>query len=315
MSAAMPWSRQDVEALFERVKTWGKWGLDDERGTLNYLTPQVVAEAMSSVKSGKVISCARDFPVHPHPENPFPAQHHMVVAGDDPCVPGGHGLETSMDYIGIAFHGMASSHIDALCHVFVNGQMYNGWPATDVKSTGARRNSIMCAKDGIVGRGVLLDLPLVAGVPFLDPDPEITPEQLEEAERASGVRVGTGDILLIRTGRDERRTVVPTSSADGQRLAGLHPSVAEWLFKRQVAALGGDGVHDPLPGGQRYDGWPVPIHMCALVGIGLHLLDNLWLEELSDACKEASRWNFLLSIAPLRIERGTGSPINPIAVL
>jgi len=309
------WTSSDVAALFERVKNWGRWGPEDESGTLNFLTPQIVAAAATAVRSGHTVSCARDFPVHPHPENPFPAQHHMVVAGDDPCVPGGHGLETSMDYIGIAFHGMASTHIDALCHVFVGGRMYNGWPATDVKSTGARRNSIMCTKNGIVGRGVLLDLPRVLGLPFLDPDPEITPDHLEAAEKALGVTLGEGDIALIRTGRDERRTSVPTTSPDGQRLAGLHPSVAEWLHTRKVSALGGDGVHDPLPGGARYEGWPVPIHMCALAGMGLHLLDNLWLEDLATACIEAGRWSFLFTIAPLRIERGTGSPVNPIAIL
>lgn len=310
------WTGTDIAALFERIKNWDRWGRDDERGTLNYLTPELVAAAAAGcVKSGRAVSCARDFPVHPHPENPFPAQHHMVVAGDDPCVPGGHGLETAMDYIGIAFHGMASTHIDALCHVFVQGQMYNGWPATDVKSTGARRNSIMAAKDGIVGRGVLLDLPRSAGVPFLDPAPEITPDDLEAAERAHGVTVGEGDLVLIRTGRDPRREAVPTATADGQALAGLHPACAEWLHARRVAVLGGDGVHDPLPGGARYEGWPVPIHMCALVGMGLHLLDNLWLEDLAGACAEAGRWSFLLSVAPLRIERGTGSPVNPIAVL
>lgn len=309
------WTSADVRALFERVKNWGRWGADDERGTLNFITPETLRTAAALVKSGRAVSCARDFPVHPHPENPFPAQHHMVVAGDDPCVPGGHGLETSMDYIGIAFHGMASTHIDALCHVFVEGRMYNGWPATDVKSTGARRNSIMCAKDGISGRGVLLDLPRVAGTGFLDPGPEIRVHDLERAEASHGVTCGPGDIVFIRTGRDARRLSVPTSSEDGLRLAGLHPECAEWLHGRSVAVLGGDGVHDPLPGGARYEGWPVPIHMCALAGMGLHLLDNLWLEDLAGACANENRWAFFLSCAPLRVERGTGSPINPIAIL
>lgn len=315
MSADGGWTSGDVRALFERVKNWGRWGETDERGTLNYLTPEKTAAAAAQVKSGRSVSCSRDFPVHPHPENPFPAHHHMVVAGDDPCVPGGNGLETAMDYIGIAFHGMASTHIDALCHVFVEGRMYNGWPATDVKSTGARRNSIMAAKDGITGRGVLLDLPLAAGQAFLDPGPEITANDLDAAARHHGVEVGEGDIVLIRTGRDARRDAVPTSTEDGMRLAGLHPDCIDWLHDRKVALLGGDGVHDPLPGGARYEGWPVPVHMCALVAMGLHLLDNLWLEDLSQACREEGRWSFLLSCAPLRIERGTGSPINPIAIL
>lgn len=311
---AKTWTDKDVHALFDRVKNWGKWGADDEKGTLNYITPERRARAAAGVKSGRVVSCARNFPVHPHPENPYPAQHHMVIAGDDPCIPGIKGLEVSTDYIGIAFHGMASSHIDALCHVFVDGKMYNGHPATDVKSTGARRNTIMCAKDGIVARGVLLDLPAAHGVPFLDPDVEVTIADLEAAEKFHRVKVEEGDVVLIRFGRDKRREVVPTSTPEGQKLAGLHAECVDWLHANRVAALGGDGIHDPLPSGQKYDHWPIPIHMCALAGMGLHLLDNLDLEALAEAGKTEGRWSFLLTIAPLRIEGGTGSPVNPIAM-
>ena len=308
------WSDADIHALFERVKNWGRWGADDEKGTLNYITPERRARAASHVRSGRTVSCARNFPVHPHPENPYPAQHHMVIAGDDPCIPGIKGLEVATDYIGIAFHGMASSHIDALCHVFVEGRMYNGHPATDVKSTGARRNTIMCARDGIVGRGVLLDLPAAADVPFLDPDIEVRIRDLEAAERAHKVKVEEGDILLLRFGRDKRREVVPTSTPEGQKLAGLHAECVDWLHERRVAVLGGDGIHDPLPSGARYEHWPIPIHMCALAGMGLHLLDNLDLEDLARAAAEEKRWSFMLTIAPLRVEGGTGSPVNPIAL-
>ena len=311
---ARDWTDADIHAMYERVKNWGRWGSEDEKGTLNYITPAHRARAAIGVKSGRTVSCARNFPVHPHPENPYPAQHHMVIAGDDPCIPGIKGLEVSTDYICIAFHGMASSHIDALCHVFVEGRMYNGHPATDVKSTGARRNTIMCARDGIVGRGVLLDLPAAAGTPFLDPDIEVRASVLEAAERFHNVKVGEGDILLIRFGRDKRRETVPTTTPEGQKLAGLHAECVDWLHERKVAVLGGDGIHDPLPSGMKYDHWPIPIHMCALAGMGLHLLDNLDLEELARAAADEGCWSFLLTIAPLRVEGGTGSPINPIAL-
>jgi kynurenine formamidase len=311
---ARNWTDADIDIMFERVKNWDRWGTDDELGTLNYITPERRARAAAGVRSGRNVSCARNFPVHPHPENPYPAQHHMVIAGDDPCIPGIKGLEVSTDYIGIAFHGMASSHIDALCHVFVKGRMYNGHPATDVKSTGARRNTIMCAKDGIVGRGVLLDLPAAAGVDWLDPDVEVRIADLAAAERFHGVKVEEGDILLLRFGRDKRREAVPTSTPEGQKLAGLHAECVDWLHQRKVAALGGDGIHDPLPSGVRYERWPIPVHMCALAGMGLHLLDNLDLEELARAAAEEKRWSFLLTIAPLRVEGGTGSPVNPIAL-
>ncbi len=126
-----------MQALADSVSNWGRWGEEDERGTLNHLTPDHARAAAALVSLGRTVSLSRDFPVSPGPENPWPAQHHMVIAGDDPCIPQVPGLEVSTDYIGIAFHGMASSHLDALCHVFQGGRMYNGRPATQVKSTGA----------------------------------------------------------------------------------------------------------------------------------------------------------------------------------
>lgn len=302
-------SAQAMETLFESVSNWGRWGADDQRGALNHLGEAEARAAAALVRRGRTVSLSRDFPVTPGPENPWPAHHHMVIAGDDPCIPGVDGLEASTDYIGIAFHGMASSHLDALCHVFQGGRMYNGHPASEVKSTGARRNTVMTLKDGIAGRGILLDVPRALGVPFVDPDHLTTVAELERTEEAQGVWAGKGDIVLIRLGRDARRA----SHAD-QAVAGLEPEVAAWLHQRQAAILGGDGVHDPIPPGRVAPGWPMPIHMLGLVAMGLHLLDNLYLEEVAAACAEEGRWAFLLTLAPLRIPGGTGSPLNPIAL-
>ncbi|MFI4974952.1 MAG: cyclase family protein [Caulobacterales bacterium] len=298
----------EMQALFDAVSNWGRWGADDERGTLNHLTPVEVTAAAALVQSGRTVSLSRNFPTQPGPENPWPAHHHMVIAGDDPCIPG-MGLEVSTDYIGIAFHGMASSHLDALCHVFQGGKMYNGHPATDVKSTGARRNTVMTLKDGLAGRGVLLDVPRALGVPFVDPQHLTTAADLERTEAAQGLTVGKGDVVIIRLGRDARR-----QTHDDQAVPGLDPEVARWLHAREAAVLGGDGVHDPIPPNQICADWPMPIHMVGLVAMGLHLLDNLNLEDLAAACAEARRWAFLLTLAPLRIEGGTGSPLNPIAL-
>jgi kynurenine formamidase len=298
----------EVQALFDAVSNWGRWGSDDERGTLNHLTAAEAKAAAALVQSGRTVSLSRNFPVHPGPENPWPAHHHMIIAGDDPCIPG-MGLEASTDYIGIAFHGMASSHLDALCHVFQGGRMYNGHPATDVKSTGARRNTVMTLKDGLAGRGVLLDVPRALGVPFVDPAQLTSVAELERTEAAQGLKVGKGDVVLIRLGRDARR-----ETHSDQAVAGLDPDVARWLHERQAAVLGGDGVHDPIPPNQICNDWPMPIHMVGLVAMGLHLLDNLYLEDVAAACAEANRWAFLLTLAPLRIEGGTGSPLNPIAL-
>ncbi|HUZ11695.1 MAG TPA: cyclase family protein [Caulobacteraceae bacterium] len=299
----------ELQSLFDRVSNWGRWGDDDERGALNHLGEAEARAAAALVQVGRTVSLARDFPTRPGPENPWPAHHHMVIAGDDPCVPGMEGLEVSTDYIGIAFHGMASSHLDALCHVFQGGRMYNGRPASEVKSTGARRNTVMTLKDGLAGRGVLLDAPRALGEPFVDPERIIGVAELERAEAQAGVRVGKGDIVLVRLGRDARRRV-----HDDQKVAGLDPEVCAWLHERQAAVLGGDGVHDPIPPARIAADWPMPIHMIGLVAMGLHLLDNLHLEDVARVCAELNRWTFLLTLAPLRIAGGTGSPLNPIAM-
>jgi kynurenine formamidase len=308
-------TKAEMRALFDRVSNWGRFGTKDERGTLNYLTAKKTAAAARLVKSGQSISCARNFPVHPGPENPTPALHHIVMGGDDPCAHGIPGMEVSLDFIGIAYHGLASSHIDALCHVFFEGKMYNGFPAQDVRSTGARRNSIMAARDGLVGRGVLLDIPRLRGTKFVDPKSPVTAAELSAAEEKQKVRVGEGDLLLVSVGRDACRA--SSNSPPGQMppLAGLAPDCIDWLFERRVAVLGSDAVHDPTPSPAPIEDWPIPVHMCGLVSMGLHLLDNLALVELEEACAGEKRWEFLLTVAPLRVEKGTGSPVNPIAVL
>ncbi len=308
-------SKAEMRAIFDKVSNWGRWGKDDERGTLNYLTSQKTAVAAQLVKTGQTISCARNFPVHPGPENPTPALHHIVMGGDDPCAHGIPGMEVSLDFIGIAYHGLASSHIDALCHVFVDGKMYNGFPATEVRSTGARRNSIMAARDGICGRGVLLDIPRLRGASYVDPKQPVTPQELSDAETTQDVRVQEGDVLLVSVGRDAFREKHPPMPGDGPLLAGLSPDCIPWLFDRRIAVLGSDAVHDSTPSPDPIEDWTIPVHMCGLVAMGLHLLDNLYLADLEKACAKARRWEFLLMVAPLRVEKGTGSPVNPIAVL
>jgi kynurenine formamidase len=238
----------------------------------------------------------------------------MLVAGDAAASRGTPGLGATADYVGVAFHGMATSHIDALCHIVVEGRLFNGFPASEVKSTGAQRDAIGVAADGIVGRGVLLDVPRLRGVAWLEPREAILPEELEAAEAEQRVRVGEGDVLLVATGRDARRAELGPWDPSGVGLAGLDPRCIPWLAERRIAVLGSDGVSDPLPA-SRIPRWPLPIHQCCLTGMGVHLLDNLALAELAGACAERKRWEFFFAIAPLRIPGGTGSPINPIAIL
>ncbi len=311
----MTWPTEaELDTLYGEVSTWGRWGADDQGGTLAYLTPERRANAATFVQSGVTISLAHDLALAPNAEQPFPSQHHMLASGDALGASGIPGYEATRDFVGTDVHGLGTTHLDALCHMFVRGQMYNGGKPEEVTSTGATRNSVMTLADGIVGRGVLLDVPAALDRPYLEADHSVTPDQLEAAERAQGVTVGSGDILLIGTGRDARRT-----EARGQLnpflkgLAGLHPDCLRWLSEREVAVLCGDGISDHLP--PRPGHWSFPVHQIGIVGMGLHLIDNARLDELQQACREAHRYAFLFSAAPLRIPGGTGSPINPIALL
>jgi kynurenine formamidase len=313
----MTFSRVTVERaaeLFEHAKQWGRWGADDQRGSLNLLTPDLVKRSAALVQDGVVVSCGRELPVRPAVDNPMPALHHMVRGGDVCGVIGSESdPQVSLDFVGVSFHGMAVSHIDALCHVFVDGRMYNGFPASDVTSVGARRNSIKAAFGGIVGAGVLLDIPHHRGVEWLEPGDAVLPDELDAICRAQDTTIERGDVLLVATGRDVRRAVHGPWEPNSVGLAGLDPECIPWLVERDLSVLGSDGVSDALPANEHR--WPMPLHMCLLVGAGVHLLDNLHLGRLATECAARRRWRFQFVVAPLQIGGGTGSPINPLAVL
>jgi kynurenine formamidase len=298
-------TRDSVMAIFEQVKNWGRWGAEDQRGALNFITDAQRQRAAATVRDGVAVSCALPLNTVPSEENISPVTHLVVRGGDLPEATG------SADYFAIATHGMAHTHLDALCHIFHEGKMYNGYPAAQVTSMGSLKNAITSGEQGIVSRGVLLDIPLARGVNYLEPGDPIHPADLEAAEQKSGVKVGEGDILLVRTGRHLRRERLGPWNGREQ-LAGLYADCLPWLHERKIAVLGCDGISDVLPSG--IDGVRLPIHLCAIVAMGLHLIDNAQLEDLARACAERSRYEFLLTLAPLRLERGTGCPINPIAL-
>ncbi|HWO94677.1 MAG TPA: cyclase family protein, partial [Dehalococcoidia bacterium] len=185
--AARSLSFAEFDRLFDEVKNWGRWGAEDERGALNLITAEKRRAAASLVRDGIAVSCALPLATQPGPENPSPVVHLMAGAGDQP------NTYASFDYFAIAPHGMANTHLDALCHIFYRGQMYNGFPCTQVTSTGALACSIEAAEDGVVSRGVLLDVARTVGKPWLEPGEAIYVEDLEAAERRAGVRVEEGD--------------------------------------------------------------------------------------------------------------------------
>jgi kynurenine formamidase len=216
------------------------------------------------------------------------------------------------DYFALAPHGYATSHIDALCHIFHEGRMYNGYSAETVTAHGAGKLGIHHLRSGVVTRGILLDVPSVRGVDALAPGEPIFPEDLEAAATTAGVVVQRGDALLVRTGRWRWRALHgPWSPTEG--MAGLDASCLIWLHDREVAVLGSDGISEVWP--SRIDNVPMPIHTVAIVAMGVPLLDNLDFDELSVACADSRQWTFLFLVAPLVLDRGTASPVNPIAVL
>jgi kynurenine formamidase len=301
-------SAAEFRELFERVSNWGRWGPDDERGALNYLTPERVAAAAALVSRGRTISLSRPLNTEREPDNPEPADHRMTMLdGSD-----SHGLAFVKDYIGVDYHNDSHSHLDALCHVSYDGRLFNGRPADSVSAAGAAVETVEVLKDGLIGRGVLLDIPRTRGVSWLEPGDSVLPGDLDEAERRERVSVGEGDTLLVRTGHATRLDELGPWDT-GSAKAGLHPKCADFLSERRVAALGSDSNSDTAP--PVTEGVGFPIHVLALTAMGVHLLDYLLFDELAGACEEAGRWEFLFVAAPLRIAGGTGSPLNPIAIL
>ena len=293
--------------LFKAVSTWGRW--DGDRGALNHLTPARTAAAARLVRSGATVTLSQVLKTVARIDVPAPAEHHMTMLTDVDI--GSGSVRFAKDYVGVDYHNDGHTHIDAFSHVAYDGRLYGGKSDKTVTSDGAGTGSIELLKDGLVGRGVLLDVPRLRGVPWIEPGDHVFREDLEAAEDAQGVRVGTGDILLVRTGHT-RRQAEREPWDTGKAKAGLHPTVVTFLAERGVAVLGSDGNNDTAP--STTEGIGFPIHVLAINAMGIHLLDYLQFEDLVRQCEEAGRWEFLFAAAPLRIARGTGSPLNPTAI-
>ena len=298
----------EFRSLYERLRGQVPWGPDDRRGALNHLGPAQIQAAASEVRLGRIVSLAAPIEHHASADNPDPAQYRMVQAPGTAA----DGLEFAADRIAMNIHGNADSHIDALCHVSFDGTLYNGVPASTVTDAGAAELSIAIAVNGIVGRGVLLDVPRFRGTAWLEPGDHVTPDDITDAERDQGVHIGQGDIVLVRVGHRRRRQERGPWDASGAR-AGLHPSVLPLLDERQIAVLGSDGNNDTAP--SVVDGVDFPVHVLAINALGMQLMDYLQFDGLAPLCEEAGRWTFLCVIAPLRLPTGTGSPVNPIAIM
>jgi len=300
-----PMTAADVERLVTELSNWGRWGADDQLGALNLITPEKRRQAAALVTDGDCVSLARNVEKQKALDNPNPFIHDMLATGR------GTDGQWSVDNYSVSYHGYAHTHMDSLCHLFHNGKMYNGFSREEVGRDGAAKLSIHNIKGGIFTRGILFDIPRLRGVRFLEPATPIYPEDLDAWEKQAGLKVEAGDVVFIRTGRWKRRDLTGPWDAMEQGMPGLHASCAAWLKQRDVAMLGSDGASDVLPSG--IPGVSHPVHLLTLHAMGVHIFDNCDLEALAEVAQEKGRWSFLLTAAPISVEGGTGSPLNPIA--
>jgi kynurenine formamidase len=307
-------SMVEFDAIFESVKNWGRWGPDDQLGTLNYLTPAMVREAAGLVRSGRQVSMEIPINAVAGPDNPNPAIHLVSQAHDIDI--GSSGLRFGLDFLGMACHGDCHTHVDALCHISYKGLTYNGKPAQEVlTSKGATTLDITSYGNGLVGRGVLLDVPRFRGVKWLEPGEAVTRAELEACEAAQGVHLGEGDIFVFRTGHHRRRLELgpwDNGYPPGAGKAGLHVDTVPWMHERRIAAFLPDGDGEAVP--STVEGMLYPIHPLQIVAMGMLASDSLQFEDLAKTCEAEGRFEFMVVGLPLRLPGGTGSPWNPIAI-
>ena len=285
-------SKAQYDTWMTELSNWGRWGADDELGALNLITPAKRLEAASLVTRGTVVSMAREMTIE-RLEDPDQASANRppVLVGSSRSV---FDINTEGGYFWeryeIEYHGSAVSHLDALCHVAYNGKVYNGLDFEDVasKEDGCTRMGLANLREGLITRGVLIDMPGRA----------VRREDIEAWEAETGITISSGDALFLRTGRDI-----------GER-GGYHPSLIPFFKERDIALLGADV---PQEGGQ-VDGVTVPVHFFALVALGVHLFDNLGLEDLAETANDLNQWEFMFMAAPHVVPNGAGSAINPLAV-
>ncbi|MEE2637518.1 MAG: cyclase family protein [Acidobacteriota bacterium] len=306
-------AQESAEALvsatqFERwqreLSNWGRWGPDDELGMANLITPEKRAQAAALVTDGVTVSLSSNAQNYISDDVPCPVEWSMVRATRT-------GASDTIAYPCI--HGPGTTHLDAFAHVFFDGKMWNGYDVGGLVTmeNGASKNSIMAVKNGLVTRGVLYDIPRLKGVPYLEPGTRITVEDLEAWEAQSGVRVGPGDAFLIRWGRWARQDALGPFDT-GQESAGLDNRVIPWLKARDVAIAGWETPgYAPQPEG---DIPRTALHNFALTILGIQILDRADFQALADVAAEREQWEFMVTIAPLPIPNGTGSPVNPIAM-
>jgi kynurenine formamidase len=297
-------NKSDIDKWMKDLSNWGRWGKDDQIGAVNLITGAKRKEAAALVKEGASVSLARltEMDKAVDNENPFKLEMNWTGAN----TPG----QFSLDTLHVLYHGFAHTHMDALCHMFYEGKMFNGIPQSVVTAQGSSQLGIQNFQKGIFTRAILMDIPALKGVPYLEPKTPIYPEDLEAWEKKAGVKVGSGDVIFIRTGRWARRAAKGPWDI-GSESAGLHASCMKWVHDRDVAMVGSDAASDVMP--SMVPGVVQPIHQLLLIAMGVPIFDNCDLEAISAEAGKRKRWAFLLTASPIPVKYGTGSPLNPIA--
>ena len=302
-------TNEDFHRAMEELSNWGRWGDDDELGQANFITQEKRVGAAALVREGIAISLAHDVVQEDAVDTSAYLNREVVRVSPT-------GASDKLEYTG-SYHGTIHSHLDSLdCHIMYEGKGYNGVGYEEVEAAnGCPRGSIHAHRNGVITRGILFDATLLPGRAasegWLEPGTPITYEDLEALEEIQGIRVEAGDVILLHTGRWMRRESLgawPTSEG----VAGYHADVAYFLKDRGVAMIGHDMFNDVSPSG--VGDISLPLHSLALVSLGVSIFDNLDFTEVAEVAKELGRYEFLFMASPLRIQKGMGSPLNPIAM-
>jgi len=293
-----PRNAAEFDELFKQVSNWGRWGKDDQLGSVNLITAAKRKQALALAKTGVSVSLAHNPLTERAEDNNNPFEHTMLRGNN-------------MDRYAVSYHGYAHSHIDALCHILYKDQTYNGYPRAEVNTEkGCTKLGIDNLKQGIVSRGILIDAPRLKGVEYLEPGTPLYAEDVEAWEKKAGVKIGAGDVVLLRTGRWSRRAKLGPWNV-GQSAAGFHASIAPWFKTRGVAIVGSDVAEDVLP--SRVEGVALPLHTLLITAMGVNLLDNQDLEAVAETAAKLNRWEFMITVAPVPVTGGTGFPVNALA--
>ncbi len=304
-----PPTPEDYARYPERFSNWGRWGADDQAGTINHITPDVRRHAASLVRDGRTVSLSLTIGSPPRASLNSGFEQEMQI-----------GEAGSGDRLHIRFHGWSITHLDALCHMFTGprGELYNGRPSSDVTPTGAISGNVEAFAQGIITRGVLYDVPRFRGTDYITLDTPVHGWDLQDIAAKQGITPRAGDAVVIRSNAGGFYAAHP-AFANGQadEMPGVHASAVEFLYETDASLVvwdllesGGTGIPSRLREGMD----AIPMHEICIPFMGMPMLDNADLEALAATCAELGRYEFMLLVAPLVVKGGTGSPVNPIAL-